>query len=56
LPQLPETSDFLRFKFITLNRAAVERHSSHENSGLYTMLALPVAENLYVMSSDHLHF
>jgi predicted GH43/DUF377 family glycosyl hydrolase len=60
LPQLLETSDFLRFKFITLNGPAVENKGMalfpRKIGGLYTMLGRQDAENIYVMFSDHLHF
>jgi predicted GH43/DUF377 family glycosyl hydrolase len=60
LPQLLETSDFLRFKFITLNGPAVENKGMalfpRKIKGLYAMLGRQDAENIYVMFSDHLHF
>jgi predicted GH43/DUF377 family glycosyl hydrolase len=60
LPQFLETSDFLRFKFITLNGPAVENKGMalfpRKISGLYAMLGRQDAENIYVMFSDHLHF
>ena len=60
LPQLLETSDFLRFKFITLNGPAVENKGMalfpRKIGGLYAMLGRQDAENIYVMFSDHLHF
>src|ERR1051326_7787441 len=59
LPQFLETSDFLRFKFITLNGPAVENKGMalfpRKSSGLYAMLGRQDAENIYVMFSDHLH-
>ena len=60
LPQLLETSDFLRFKFITLNGPAVENKGMalfpRKIGGRYAMLGRQDAENIYVMFSDHLHF
>jgi predicted GH43/DUF377 family glycosyl hydrolase len=60
LPQFLETSDFLRFKFITLNGPAVENKGMalfpRKIKGLYAMLGRQDAENIYVMFSDHLHF
>jgi predicted GH43/DUF377 family glycosyl hydrolase len=60
LPQFLETSDFLRFKFITLNGPAVENKGMalfpRKIGGLYAMLGRQDAENIYVMFSDHLHF
>ena len=60
LPQFLETSDFLRFKFITLNGPAVENKGMalfpRKIEGRYAMLGRQDAENIYVMFSDHLHF
>jgi predicted GH43/DUF377 family glycosyl hydrolase len=60
LPQLLETSDFLHFKFITLNGPAVENKGMalfpRKVNGHYAMLGRQDAENIYVMFSDHLHF
>jgi predicted GH43/DUF377 family glycosyl hydrolase len=60
LPQFLETSDFLRFKFITLNGPAVENKGMalfpRKIKGLYAMLGRQDAENIYLMFSDHLHF
>ncbi len=60
LPQFLETTDFLRFKFITLNGPAVENKGMalfpRKINGLYAMLGRQDAENIYVMFSDHLHF
>ena len=60
LPQFLETSDFLRFKFITLNGPVVENKGMalfpRKINGLYAMLGRQDAENIYVMFSDHLHF
>jgi predicted GH43/DUF377 family glycosyl hydrolase len=60
LPQFLETSDFLHFKFITLNGPAVANKGMalfpRKIKGLYAMLGRQDAENIYVMFSDHLHF
>jgi predicted GH43/DUF377 family glycosyl hydrolase len=60
LPQFLETSDFLHFKFITLNGPAVENKGMalfpRKIKGLYAMLGRQDAENIYVMFSDNLHF
>jgi predicted GH43/DUF377 family glycosyl hydrolase len=60
LPQFLETSDFLHFKFITLNGPAVTNKGMalfpRKIKGLYAMLGRQDAENIYVMFSDHLHF
>ena len=60
LPQFLETSDFLHFKFITLNGPAVENKGMalfpRKIKGLYAMLGRQDAENIYVMFSEHLHF
>jgi predicted GH43/DUF377 family glycosyl hydrolase len=60
LPQFLETTDFLRFKFITLNGPAVENKGMalfpRKIKGRYAMLGRQDAENIYVMFSDHLHF
>ncbi len=60
LPQFLETSDFLHFKFITLNGPAVQNKGMalfpRRIKGLYAMLGRQDYENIYVMFSDHLHF
>jgi predicted GH43/DUF377 family glycosyl hydrolase len=60
LPQFLETSDFLHFKFITLNGPAIENKGMalfpRKVNGLYAMLGRQDGENIYVMFSDHLHF
>jgi len=60
LPQFLITSDFLRFKFITLNGPAVENKGMalfpRKIDGRYAMLGRQDAENIYVMFSDNLHF
>ena len=60
LPQFLETTDFLHFKFVTLNGPAVQNKGMalfpRKVKGLYAMLGRQDYENLYVMFSDHLHF
>jgi predicted GH43/DUF377 family glycosyl hydrolase len=60
LPQFLETSDFLYFKFFTLNGPAVANKGMalfpRKIKGRYAMLGRQDAENIYVMFSDHLHF
>jgi len=60
LPQFIETSDFLHFKFITLNGPAVQNKGMalfpRKIKGRYAMLGRQDLENIYVMFSDHLHF
>jgi predicted GH43/DUF377 family glycosyl hydrolase len=60
LPQFIETSDFLHFKFITLNGPAVQNKGMalfpRRIQGHYAMLSRQDKENIYLMYSDHLHF
>jgi predicted GH43/DUF377 family glycosyl hydrolase len=60
LPQFIETSDFLHFKFITLNGSAVQNKGMalfpRKINGRYAMLSRQDYENIYLMFSDHLHF
>ncbi|MHC4222350.1 MAG: glycoside hydrolase family 130 protein [Planctomycetota bacterium] len=60
LPQFIETTDFLHFKFVTLNGPAVRNKGMalfpRRIDGLYAMLGRQDYENIYVMFSDHLHF
>jgi predicted GH43/DUF377 family glycosyl hydrolase len=60
LPQFLETSDFLHFKFVTLNGPAVENKGMalfpRKVNGQFAMLGRQDAENIYVMFSDELHF
>jgi len=60
LPQFIETPDFLHFNFITLNGPAVQNKGMalfpRKINGHYAMLSRQDYENIYVMSSDHLHF
>jgi len=60
LPQFIETPDFLHFKFITLNGPAVQNKGMalfpRKINGSYAMLGRQDYENIYFMSSNHLHF
>jgi predicted GH43/DUF377 family glycosyl hydrolase len=60
LPELVETSDFLRFRFITLNGpAAVNKGMAifpRKINGLYAMLSRQDNENIYLTFSDNVHF
>jgi predicted GH43/DUF377 family glycosyl hydrolase len=60
MPELVETSDFLRFRFITLNGPAAENKGMaifpRKIDGLYAMLSRQDNENMYLMFSDNVHF
>ena len=60
IPQLLETSDFLRFRICTLNGPEVQNKGMalfpRRIGGRYVMLSRQDAENLYLMYSDDLHF
>src|SRR2546427_12297630 len=60
VPELVETSDFLLFRFITLNGPAAENKgmaiSPRKINGLYAMLSRQDNENIYLMFSDNVHF
>jgi predicted GH43/DUF377 family glycosyl hydrolase len=60
VPELVETSDFLLFRFITLNGPAAENKGTaifpRKISGLYAMLSRQDNENIYLMFSDNVHF
>jgi predicted GH43/DUF377 family glycosyl hydrolase len=60
LPQFIETTDFLHFKFVTLNGPAVQNKGMalfpRKINGQYAMLGRQDYENIYLMFSDHLHF
>jgi predicted GH43/DUF377 family glycosyl hydrolase len=60
MPELVETSDFLRFRFITLNGPAAENKGMaifpHKIGGLYAMLSRHDNENIYLTFSDNIHF
>ncbi len=60
IPQLLETSDFLRFRVCTLNGPEVQNKGMalfpRRVKGQYVMLSRQDGENLYIMYSDDLHF
>src|ERR1700680_2801875 len=60
LPELVETSDFLRFRFITLNGPAAENKGMamfpRKIDGVYAMLSRQDNENIYIMFSDNVRF
>lgn len=60
VPELMETSDFLRFKFITLNGKGVQNKGMalfpRKINGLYAMLSRQDNENIHLMYSDNVHF
>jgi predicted GH43/DUF377 family glycosyl hydrolase len=60
MPELVETSDFLFFRFITLNGPAAENKGMaifpRKINGRYAMLSRQDNENIYLMFSDDIHF
>ncbi|MBI4875345.1 MAG: glycoside hydrolase family 130 protein [Acidobacteria bacterium] len=60
MPELVETSDFLRFRFITLNGPAAQNKGMalfpRRINGLYAMLSRQDNESIYLMFSDNVHF
>jgi predicted GH43/DUF377 family glycosyl hydrolase len=60
VPELVETADFLRFRFITLNGPAAENKGMalfpRKINGLYAMLSRQDNENISLMFSDNVHF
>jgi len=60
MPELMETSDFLQFRFITLNGPAAQNKGMalfpRKVNGLYAMLSRQDNENLYLVLSDNVHF
>src|ERR1700693_2287622 len=60
LPELVETSDFLVFRFITLNGPAAENKGMamfpRKINGVYAMLSRQDNENIYIMFSDNVYF
>jgi predicted GH43/DUF377 family glycosyl hydrolase len=60
VPELVETSDFLLFRFITLNGPAAENKGMamfpRKVGGLFAMLSRQDNENIYLMFSDNVHF
>jgi predicted GH43/DUF377 family glycosyl hydrolase len=59
-PELVETSDFLLFRFITLNGPAAKNKGMalfpRKIDGLYAMLSRQDNENIYFVLSDNVHF
>jgi predicted GH43/DUF377 family glycosyl hydrolase len=60
VPELVETFDFLKFRFITLNGPAAENKGMalfpRKIGGLYAMLSRQDNESIYLMFSDNVHF
>jgi predicted GH43/DUF377 family glycosyl hydrolase len=60
VPELVETSDFLNFRFISLNGPAAENKGMalfpRKIGGRYAMLSRQDNENIYLMFSDNVHF
>jgi predicted GH43/DUF377 family glycosyl hydrolase len=60
LPQLIETEDFLHFRVLTLNGAAVQNKGMalfpRRIDGCYAMLSRQDDENLFIMFSDNPHY
>ena len=60
MPQLIETSDFLLFRFITLNGPAAENKGMalfpRKINGLYAMISRQDNENIFLMFSNNIHF
>ena len=60
MPELVETVDFLRFRFITLNGPAAQNKGMamfpRKIDGQYAMLARQDNESIYLSFSDNIHF
>ena len=60
MPELVETTDFLRFRFITLNGPAAQNKGMalfpRKINGRYAMLSRQDNESIYLMFSDNVHF
>jgi len=60
VPELVETTDFLHFRFRTLNGPAAENKGMaifpRRIDGRYAMLSRQDNENIYLMYSDNIHF
>ncbi len=60
VPELVETSDFLRFRFITLNGPAAQNKGMalfpRKIDGQYAMISRQDNENIFLMYSDNVHF
>ncbi|MBN4076660.1 glycoside hydrolase family 130 protein [Mariprofundus ferrooxydans] len=60
LPMLLETKDFVQFRIRTLNGKAVQNKGMalfpRKIKGKYMMISRQDGENMYIMSSDNIHF
>lgn len=60
MPELVETADFLRFRFLTLNGPAAQNKGMalfpRKIAGRYAMLSRQDNESIYLMFSDNVHF
>jgi predicted GH43/DUF377 family glycosyl hydrolase len=60
MPELLETSDFLRFQFISLNGPEAENKGMalfpRKVNGEYAMISRQDNENIFLMRSDNVHF
>ena len=60
MPEIIETSDFLLFRFVTLNGPAAENKGMalfpRKVNGRYAMLSRQDNENIYLMFSDNIYF
>ena len=60
MPELVETADFLRFRFITLNGPAAKNKGMalfpRKINGRYAMLSRQDNESIFLMYSDNVHF
>jgi predicted GH43/DUF377 family glycosyl hydrolase len=60
MPELVETSDFLKFRFISLNGPAAQNKGMaifpRKIGGRYAMLSRQDNENIYLTFSDNVHF
>ena len=60
MPELLETSDFLRFRFISLNGPEAENKGMalfpRRVNGSYAMISRQDNENIFLMCSDNVHF
>jgi predicted GH43/DUF377 family glycosyl hydrolase len=60
MPELLETVDFLRFRFLTLNGAGAKNKGMamfpRKINGRYAMLSRQDNESIYLMFSDNVHF
>jgi predicted GH43/DUF377 family glycosyl hydrolase len=60
MPELLETTDFLRFRFISLNGPEAENKGMalfpRKVNGAYAMISRQDNENIFLMRSDNVHF